>query len=49
VTPRPGLPLLASALAREFHAVDRLSAFFDLVNRDPVASQVKLIAEPWDS
>jgi isoamylase len=48
VTSRPGLPLLASALAREFHAVDRLSAFFDLVNQDPVASQVKLIAEPWD-
>jgi isoamylase len=39
---------LASALAREFHAVDRLSAFFDLVNQDPVVSQVKLIAEPWD-
>jgi hypothetical protein len=48
VTSRPGLPLLASALAREFHAVDRLSAFFDLVNQDPVASQLKLIAEPWD-
>ncbi|GAA2863072.1 glycogen debranching protein GlgX [Pseudonocardia halophobica] len=39
---------LASSLAREFHAVDRLSAFFDLVNQDPVVSQVKLIAEPWD-
>ena len=39
---------LASALAREFHAVDRLAAFFDLVNQDPVVSQVKLIAEPWD-
>jgi isoamylase len=39
---------LASALAREFHSVDRLSAFFDLVNQDPVVSQVKLIAEPWD-
>ncbi len=39
---------LASALAREFHEVDRLSAFFDLVNQDPVISQVKLIAEPWD-
>ena len=39
---------LASALAREFHEVDRLSAFFDLVNQDPVVSQVKLIAEPWD-
>ncbi len=39
---------LASSLAREFHAVDRLAAFFDLVNQDPVISQVKLIAEPWD-
>jgi glycogen operon protein len=39
---------LASALAREFHDVERLSAFFDLVQQDPVVSQVKLIAEPWD-
>jgi isoamylase len=39
---------LASALARELHAVDRLSAFFDLIQQDPVVSQVKLIAEPWD-
>jgi len=39
---------LASALARQFHEVDRLSAFFELVNQDPVISQVKLIAEPWD-
>jgi isoamylase len=39
---------LAAALAREFHSVDRLAAFFDLVNQDPVVSQVKLIAEPWD-
>ena len=39
---------LASALAREFYAVNRLAAFFDLVNQDPVVSQVKLIAEPWD-
>jgi glycogen operon protein len=39
---------LASALAREFYEVDRLSAFFDLVQQDPVISQVKLIAEPWD-
>ncbi len=39
---------LAATLAREFHEVDRLSAFFDLVNQDPVVSQVKLIAEPWD-
>ncbi|OJY45495.1 glycogen debranching protein GlgX [Pseudonocardia sp. 73-21] len=39
---------LASSLAREFHAVDRLSAFFDLINQDPIVSQVKLIAEPWD-
>jgi isoamylase len=39
---------LASALARELHHVDRLSVFFDLVQQDPVVSQVKLIAEPWD-
>ena len=39
---------LASALARELHEVDRLSAFFDIVYQDPVISQVKLIAEPWD-
>jgi glycogen operon protein len=39
---------LASALARELHEVDRLSAFFDIINQDPVISQVKLIAEPWD-
>ncbi|WP_300008483.1 glycogen debranching protein GlgX [Pseudonocardia sp.] len=39
---------LAASLAREFHEVDRLSAFFDLVNQDPVISRVKLIAEPWD-
>jgi isoamylase len=39
---------LASALAREFYDVDRLSTFFDLVQQDPVVSQVKLIAEPWD-
>jgi glycogen operon protein len=39
---------LAAALARGFHDVDRLSAFFDLVQQDPVVSQVKLIAEPWD-
>jgi isoamylase len=39
---------LASALARELHKVDRLAAFFDLVQQDPVVSQVKLIAEPWD-
>jgi glycogen operon protein len=39
---------LASALARELHDVDRLSAFFDVINQDPVLSQVKLIAEPWD-
>ncbi|GAB3531471.1 glycogen debranching protein GlgX [Arthrobacter tecti] len=39
---------LASALAREFYEVDRLSAFFELVQQDPVVSQVKLIAEPWD-
>jgi isoamylase len=39
---------LAAALARQFHDVDRLSAFFDLIQVDPVVSQVKLIAEPWD-
>src|SRR6201995_5850694 len=39
---------LASTLAREFYDVDRLSAFFDLVQQDPIVSQVKLIAEPWD-
>ncbi|HZI96627.1 MAG TPA: glycogen debranching protein GlgX, partial [Actinomycetales bacterium] len=39
---------LASSLARQFHEVDRLSVFFDLVQQDPVVSQVKLIAEPWD-
>ena len=39
---------LASALARELHEVDRLSAFFDLIQQDPVLQRVKLIAEPWD-
>jgi glycogen operon protein len=39
---------LASALARELYAVDRLSAFFDVIAQDPVISHVKLIAEPWD-
>ncbi|HKO58748.1 MAG TPA: glycogen debranching protein GlgX [Thermoanaerobaculia bacterium] len=39
---------LASTLARELHDVDRLSAFFDIIQQDPVISQVKLIAEPWD-
>ncbi len=39
---------LASALARELYEVDRLSAFFDVIHQDPVLSQVKLIAEPWD-
>jgi isoamylase len=39
---------LASALAREFYDVDRLAAFFELVQQDPIVSQVKLIAEPWD-
>ena len=39
---------LAAALARQFYEVDRLAAFFDLVQQDPVVSQVKLIAEPWD-
>jgi glycogen operon protein len=39
---------LAAALARSFHDVDKLSAFFDVIQQDPVLSQVKLIAEPWD-
>ncbi len=39
---------LASALARELHAVDRLSSFFDVIGQDPVISRIKLIAEPWD-
>lgn len=39
---------LASTLARELHEVDRLSAFFDIIHQDPIISQVKLIAEPWD-
>jgi len=39
---------LASTLARELHDVDRLSAFFDIIHQDPIVSQVKLIAEPWD-
>jgi len=39
---------LASALAREFHDVNKLSAFFDIIHQDPIISQVKLIAEPWD-
>jgi isoamylase len=38
----------AAALARELHEVDRLGAFFDIIHQDPVLSQVKLIAEPWD-
>ena len=39
---------LASALARELYDVDRLARFFDIIHQDPVLSQVKLIAEPWD-
>jgi isoamylase len=39
---------LAAALAREFYDVDKLSTFFELVQQDPIVSQVKLIAEPWD-
>ena len=39
---------LAAALARELHDVDRLAAFFDIIHQDPIISQVKLIAEPWD-
>lgn len=39
---------LASTLARQFHEVDKLSAFFDIIHQDPILSQLKLIAEPWD-
>ncbi|MGH8186974.1 MAG: glycogen debranching protein GlgX, partial [Steroidobacteraceae bacterium] len=39
---------LASALARELHEVDKLGAFFDIIHQDPILSQAKLIAEPWD-
>lgn len=39
---------LAATLARQFHDVDKLSAFFDIIQQDPIISQVKLIAEPWD-
>lgn len=39
---------LASTLARELHEVNKLSAFFDIIHQDPIISQVKLIAEPWD-
>jgi isoamylase len=39
---------LAATLAREFYDVDRLASFFDIVHQDPIISQVKLIAEPWD-
>ena len=39
---------LAATLARQFHEVDKLSAFFDLIQQDPIISQVKIIAEPWD-
>ena len=39
---------LASTLARELHEVDRLSSFFDIIHQDPILSEVKLIAEPWD-
>lgn len=39
---------LASTLARELHAVDKLGGFFDIIHQDPVLSRVKLIAEPWD-
>jgi isoamylase len=39
---------LAAALARELHEVDRLSAFFDIIHQDPILSEMKLIAEPWD-
>ena len=39
---------LAATLAREFYDVDKLATFFEMVQQDPVVSQVKLIAEPWD-
>ena len=39
---------LASTLGRQFHSVDRMSAFFNVIHQDPILSQVKLIAEPWD-
>jgi glycogen operon protein len=39
---------LAATLARELHDVDRLAAFFDVIQQDPIVSRVKLIAEPWD-
>lgn len=39
---------LASALARTFYDVDKLGAFFDIIHQDPIISQAKLIAEPWD-
>ena len=39
---------LAATLAREFHDVDRLGSFFDVIHQDPVLSRVKLIGEPWD-
>ena len=39
---------LASALARELHEVNQLSAFFEIIYQDPIISQVKIIAEPWD-
>src|SRR4030065_769248 len=39
---------LASTLARELYEVDKLGAFFDIIHQDPIISQVKLIAEPWD-
>ena len=39
---------LASTLARELYEVDRLGAFFDIIHQDPILSQLKLIAEPWD-
>src|SRR3712207_6313872 len=39
---------LASTLARELHEVDRLGSFFDIIHQDPILSNVKLIAEPWD-
>ena len=39
---------LASTLARELHAVDRLAAFFEIIHQDPIISRVKLLTEPWE-
>jgi glycogen operon protein len=48
VWPGQSYPLVLHGTARELHEVDRLGAFFDIIHQDPVLSQVKLLAEPWD-